>query len=326
MGRRLAKTLLEKDVVVHTLQRSASPKLDALLVGGKSVVQFRGDICDLSAVEKALEGCEAVFHVAAKVSAAGKREDFERINIEGTKNVVEACRKKGVRHLVYCSTPSVVHAEGDSLNTDESAPYAERFLGEYARTKAIAERYVLEQNDDTLLTCALRPHLIFGEDDDSLMPRLLSRAKAKRLPIIGDGQNLVDWTYVQNVADAHVLALEALEKGRAAGEAYFITNGEPKNPWVWFNQILSACGVDEITKKVSLKKARTAGKVFDFVWRTFGLKGEPPMTENAAVQVATTHTFSIEKAARDLGYKPKVNMHEATEKTIVWARSVISDL
>lgn len=324
VGKAVVKALLKRGDEVVAFQRGSYPELEE--VGARCV---RGDLCDKESVKAAVKDVDVVFHVAAKTGFAGSADEFEAINVGGTENVVEACLENGIEHLVYCSSPSVILDGKDHRLADESVPYASHFLAHYPRTKAEAERRVLAANGragkggKALHTCALRPHLIFGPGDEHLMPRLIARAKAGRLRIIGDGENEVDWTYVDNVAHAHLLAADALlsSEKKPAGKPYFITNGEPVKAWPWFNEILEALGLPRLTRKVPLGVARFVGKTFDATWRAFGLRGEPPLTEFAAVQVATSHTFRLENARRDLGYEPVVSLKEGLARTIPWLKA-----
>lgn len=323
VGKAVVKQLLERGHEALAFQRGAYPELEAM--GTRCV---RGDLTKLDDVVEACAGVDVVFHVAAKTGFAGAPSEFEAINIGGTDNVIEACLRNGVGRLVYCSSPSVTLDGNDHKGADESVPYATSFLAHYPRTKAEGEKRALAANGKAgeggkvLHTCALRPHLIFGPGDEHLMPRLIQRAKSGKLKIIGDGTNEVDWTYVDNVAHAHLLAADALLEGekRPAGKPYFITNGEPVRAWEWFNGILEELGIPKLNKKVPLSVARFVGKSFDATWKTFGMKGEPPLTEFAAVQVATTHTYSIENAKRDFGYAPVVSLEEAVKRTVPWLK------
>lgn len=327
LGKKLVEDLRAAGAEVVAFQRGAYPELEAL---GATVA--RGDLTDAAAVREASRGCDVVFHVAAKVGFAGTAAEFEAINVGGTRNVIEACQANGIERLVYCSTPSVALTGDDAVGVDESAPYAERYLTHYPRTKAVAEQEVLAANGldlgggRTLRTCALRPHLIFGPGDQNALPRLISRAKQGRLRIIGEGTNVVDWTYVDNAALAHVLAADALADAtsRAAGKAYFITNDEPVNPWEWFNGILEDLGMARVNRKLPLGMARFVGKTFDGVWKTFKLDGEPPITEFAAVQMACSHTYKQDNAKHDLAYVPAVSLEEGTRRTVAWLREELA--
>lgn len=326
VGSGLVRALRERGDEVVAFQRGAYPELERL---GAEVV--RGDIANEGELQAALEGIDVVFHVAAKVGGAGRPADFERINVTGTHNVIEGCLATGVTRLVFCSSPSVVDEEAGFESLDEAAPYASRFLADYPRTKALAEQAVLEADGretarGPLRTCALRPHLVFGPGDTGSLPRVLERAKKGRLRIIGDGSNRVDMTYVDNVVHAHLLAAEALAADGcpAGGKAYFITNDEPVVLWDWVNGILDEVGLPRVERRVSLGFARTVGKTLDGAWSVLRLGGEPPLTEWAAKMMATSHTFRIESARRDLGYEPLVSMAEGRQRTLPWLKAELA--
>lgn len=322
VGGGVARQLKERGDDVIAYQRGSYAELEA--AGVQSV---KGDIADGEQLLEASRDVDVIFHVAAKVGGAGDPKEFERINVRGTENVIEACVKNGVTRLVFCSSPSVVDEEAGFESLDESTPYAERYLADYPRTKADAERLVLAANGrettrGPLLTCALRPHLIFGPGDTGSLPRVIERAKKGRLRIVGDGKNRVDMTYVDNVVHAHLLAADALAESdaRPAGKAYFITNDEPVVLWDWVNDILSDIGLPRVVRKVPQGFARVVGKTLDVTWSSLGLSGEPPVTEWAAKMMSTSHTFRIDNARRDLRYAPLVSMEEARKRTVPWLK------
>jgi 2-alkyl-3-oxoalkanoate reductase len=308
LGRAIVDQLLARGDAVRVLGRRDYPDLAA-----RGVECAQGDLADADAVRGACQGVDVVFHTAALPGMWGSRAAFERTNVEGTRNVLEACRAQGVGRLVHTSTPSVVSGAGlqDHAGVDESEPYPERFLAHYPRTKAQAEREVLAADGEALRTTALRPHLIFGPGDPHLVPRVIARARAGRLRIVGPGDNLVDMTYVDNAARAHLQAAAALsETGAPGGKAYFLSNGEPVQLWPWINALLERLGVPPIRKRISLRAAYRVGQVMEVLWRL--LPGEPPMTRFVAGQLATSHWFDISAARRDFGYDPEqIPMAEA---------------
>jgi nucleoside-diphosphate-sugar epimerase len=251
-----------------------------------------------------------------------------------------------VRRLVYTSTSSVVYNGRDLSGVDESLPLTTICPAAYPLTKAAAEREVLAANTPELRTIALRPHLIWGVGDPHLVPRLVERAKAGRLRIVGSGRNRVDLVHVHNAVDAHLLAELALNThtpvgsqpslsspssesdvcnvlrykhplpGAAAGRAYFITNGEPVVLWDWINGLLHALGIPPVTKHGSLAAATALGAAYETLWRALPLRGEPPMTRFIAKELASDHWFDISAARRDLGYAPRVSMAEGMAELI----------
>jgi 2-alkyl-3-oxoalkanoate reductase len=308
LGRRIVERLVAEGRDVTVLARHRSEELAAAGVKFCSV-----SLDDMSGVRAACRGMETVFHVAAKVGVWGRYAEFYRTNVLGTRALLDGCRAEGVGTLIYTSTPSVVYNGRDLAGADESLPLTENCPSPYPLTKAIAEREVLAANGADLRTVALRPHLIWGVGDPHLVPRVLARARAGRLRVVGDGRNRVDMVHVENAVDAHLLAERAAAgAGPACGRAYFVTNGEPVCLWEWINQLLESLDEPPVTRRISLPTARAAGALCEAVWQMFPLKGEPPMTRFVASELAKDHWFDITAARRDLGFTPRISMAEGT--------------
>ncbi|MBM4367576.1 MAG: NAD-dependent epimerase/dehydratase family protein [Deltaproteobacteria bacterium] len=279
------------------------------------------DITEPGSLRAALAGHDTVFHVAALAGVWGRRQDFERTNVEGTRNVLAACRDMCITRIIYTSSPSVTFDGADHLNASNDLPYPARWLADYPRTKAEAERLVLAANDGNLATVALRPHLIYGPGDPHLLPRLLARARAGRLRIVGAGDNLVSLSFVENAASAHVAAALALAPGAAcAGKAYFVNDAEPVRVWDWLNEVFAGLGLPAVTRRVPAGVAYAAGALLEGAWSLLGLGGEPPMTRFVARQLSTSHTYDLGPARRDLGWTPAVSGREAQDRTIAALR------
>ena len=308
LGLALCRGLRKRGHQVVSFQRRHSPQLAELGVG-----QVRGDLADANAVAHAAAGVEAVFHNAAKAGAWGSYDSYHQANVVGTRNVLAACRAHGIGKLVYTSTPSVTHRAThpvEGLGADQ-VPYGENLQAAYAATKAIAEREVLAANDATLAVVALRPRLIWGPGDAHLLPRLVERARAGRLRIVGSGENFVDTTYIDNAAQAHFDAFQHLAPGAAcAGKAYFVSNGQPMPMRKVLNALLAAAGAPPVEKSIPFKTAWRIGAVCDTLWPLLRLRSEPPMTRFLAEQLSTTHWYSMEPARRDFGYVPAVSFDE----------------
>ena len=301
---------------IRSVGRRAQPEL-----GKTGVEVLCGDISDSDFILKACESRSLVFHAAALAGVWGKREDFYRINVTGTQNVADSCRKRNITALVYTSSPSVVLHDGDTINADESVPYPEKYLAPYPETKAIAERLVLNANTADFATVAIRPHLIWGPGDPHLLPRVVERARTGKLMQVGDGKNLVDMTYVDNAALAHVAAAETLRNSQKAnGKAYFISDGNPVVLWDWINSLLKRLDVPPVNKKISYRSAYAAGALMELLYKLLPFPGEPPMTRFVAGQLAHSHYFNISAARNDLGYNPGISHEDALEKTLEWLR------
>lgn len=306
LGLAIVKQLLARGDVVRSISRRHHPDLEAI-----GVDQVAGDLTDAAVMARAALGCDIVFHVAAKAGIWGPWNDYYQTNVVGTETVISVCRSLGIRRLVYTSSPSVVFTGHDHEGIDESTPYATRFLAHYPHTKMLAERQVLAANGPDLATVALRPHLIWGPGDHHLIPRLVDRARQGKLRIIGSGTNRVDTIYVDNAADAHLLAADRLHPGSpVAGQAYFLSNGEPVVIWNFINQILEKAGVPIVTHRVPARVAYLMGAVLETVHRLFNRAGEPRMTRFVARQLSISHWFDIGAARRDLAYEPGVSIAE----------------
>ncbi len=314
IGRYVVNRLLERGMEVRSVGRSPQPELSAL---GVETVQ--ADLQDVEAMAQAAKGVGVVFHVAARAGIWGRRPAFAGPNIDGTQAVLAACRKHGVPHLVYTSTPSVVFNRGPFRGEDERLPYGSRWLCHYAETKAIAEAQVLSADSGSpegLRTVALRPHLVWGPGDPHILPRIVARARAGRMRIIGEGTNQVDISYVENVADAHLNAYDALLAGKAGGRAYFISQGKPVALWPWINEVLQKMDLPPIQQRVPAKVGYALGACAEAAWRLLSLPGEPPMTRFVATELAKDHYFDISAARADLGYVPKVSTAEGVLRAV----------
>lgn len=314
LGGAIVRALRARGDEVVSIARGDYPQLREL-----GVHTVRGDLADPGAALSAAEGCDVVLHVAAKAGMWGPAADYERSNVAATRAVLDACRTLGITRLVHTSTPSVVHGGRDIAGGDESLPYATRFDAHYPRTKADAERMVLGANDGTLGTVALRPHLVWGPGDTQLLPRILSRARTGRLRFVGGGDAVIDTTYVDDAAAAHLAAADRLAPGAAcAGRPYFITSGDPRPVRDLVNAMLGAAGAPPVTGTVPLRVAEAAGLLTEGVWRLLRRTDDPPVTRFLARQLATDHWFDIAAARRDLGYAPAVGLDEGFVRLAAW--------
>ena len=310
LGQAIVRKLARRGASVRSFSRHEHDGLHA-----QGIEQFKGDVADPAAVASAVQGCDAVFHVAAKPGIWGDYEDYHRTNVTGTQNVIAACRRHGVRRLVYTSSPSVVFDGRDMEGVDESAPYATRFEAHYPRTKALAEQLVRAANGPQLATVSLRPHLIWGPGDNHLLPRLVARARAGQLGRIGSRPNLIDTIYVDNAADAHLLAADRLSPGSPiAGKVYFVSQGEPVPMWEMVNRLLHAAGVPSVTRVIPTWLALALAWCFETAHRVTDNPREPRLTRFLVHELSTAHWFDISAARRDLGYTPAVSIAEGLER------------
>jgi nucleoside-diphosphate-sugar epimerase len=312
LGGAIVRKLVERGDRVISFSRRFYRELSAM-----GVEQIQGDISDATAVEQACREVDLVFHVAAKPGVWGDYVTYYRTNVIGTRNVIAACRQHKVSRLVYTSSPSVVFGGADMEGLDESVPYPEKYDAHYPKTKAMAEQFVIAAGDEGLKTIILRPHLIWGPQDNHLVPRIIERAN--RLVKVGDGKNLVDTIYIDNAADAHIQAADRLEQNHhLSGRVYFISQDDPVPLWEMVDNILKRAGLAPVQRSISRNSAWMIGAVLEIFYKMFKISGEPRMTRFLADELSTAHWFDISAAKKDLGYKPKISMEEGLTKLEKW--------
>ncbi len=302
LGRATAAAVRDAGYAVRTFQRRPS--------GVDGVEDVLGTMTDAAAVGRAVDGVEAVVHLAAKVSLAGDPADFARVNVAGTSALLDAARAAGVARFVFVSSPSVAHT-GTSLagaGADPAEPTAAR--GHYARTKAAAELLALAADEPGFAVVAVRPHLVWGPGDTQLVGRIVERARAGRLPLLDSGAALIDTLYVDNAASAMVAALEHAADAGVHGSAFVVTNGEPRPVGELLAGICAASGVPVPRVHVPATIARAAGSVVEAVWRVRPGQDEPPMTRFLAEQLSTAHWFDQRATRERLGWAPTVTIDE----------------
>ncbi|MCL2623492.1 MAG: NAD-dependent epimerase/dehydratase family protein [Planctomycetaceae bacterium] len=307
LGQYLVRQLLDRGDQVRVFSRKHHAIYDRLPVDVKL-----GDIRNVSEIRAACQDVDVVYHTAAMAGLSCRWEPFFETNTLGTLYVIDACTKNGVKKLIYTSSPSVVFNGKNQEGIDETVPYPDSWLAHYSSTKALAERIVLSSNGrDGLLTCALRPHLIWGPGDSHLFPRLIARARMGKLRRIGGGKNMIDITYVENAAHAHVLAGDALFEGSpVAGSSYFVSQGQPVNCWDFINELLAIAKLPLVTKSISYFSAWCKGLLLENWCNLFRLHSEPAMTRFLVTQLARSHWFNISRAKNDFGYRPIVSTEE----------------
>ena len=306
LGSSLARKLLKSDNEVTVLGRNSYPEFENLIPCVKA------DVRDSSAMVLALKEQEVVFHTAAIPRIWGDYNEFYSTDVKGTENVISACCENRVKKLIYTSSPSVVFSELDMEDIDEQTPYPDKYLCHYPKTKAMAEKLVMRANGSRgLATVCIRTHLIWGPGDPHIFPRLVERAKNKKLVRVGNGTNLVDMIYIDNAFEAHSKASEKLSLGSPiAGKCYFVSDGEPVLLWEWIANLLKELKLPAVTKSISFEYAAVLGGVLENIYKIFRIKKEPPMTRFLAAQLARSHYFNINQARNDFGYKPVVTKEE----------------
>jgi 2-alkyl-3-oxoalkanoate reductase len=311
LGGAIVKALLNRGDTVRTIQRGDYPQLREW---GAETIQ--GDLTNPDDINKATRGCDVVFHVAAKAGVWGDYSDYYQANVVATKNVVKACLINNVNNLIYTSTPSVVFNGENEEGINESAPYVTNFFNAYQKTKVESEQLVINANNSNLNTVSIRPHLIWGPGDPHLVPRIINRAKSGRLKLVGNESRKVDSCYIENAAQAHLLAADCLQSTNkvCAGKAYFISNDEPINMSDLINKILAVANLSPVTKTVPENVAYMIGFFLEKAYLLLGIKNEPIMTRFVAKQLSTSHWFDLTSAKQDLGYYPAISIEEGMNR------------
>ncbi|MCT1865961.1 NAD-dependent epimerase/dehydratase family protein [Dermabacter sp. p3-SID358] len=309
LGGEVAKRLRDAGHEVSAFQRRPA--------GIDGVKDVCGSLTEAGDVNRAVEGNDAVVHLAAKVSISGPEEEYRAVNIEGTRNVVNALRAQGGGKLVNTSSPSVAHFGKAIVGLDATAPEPTRARGPYARTKAAAELVAMEADGkDGLLVTTLRPHIVWGPGDTQLVERIVERGRKGTMPLLDRGMALIDTTYIDNAAEAFVAALDRIED--VHGESFVITNGEPRTVRDFVVGLCDAAGVSRPRITIPGPVARVAGRVIEKVWEFRPGYDEPPMTEFLAEQLSTAHWFDQRRTCERLQWKPRVSMDEGFAKLKVY--------
>jgi nucleoside-diphosphate-sugar epimerase len=300
LGGALLDALAERGETARALARSAAAEA---VVTARGALPVRGDLTDLAALTAAMRGAELVVHCAARLAGSwADLADFERTNVEGTRVVLQAARSAGVPRLVLVSTEQVVLGDRPLVDADESWPYPARWPGPYARTKAEAEQLVLVASTPELATVAVRPRMVWGRGDTTLLPALVDAARSGRLRWVDGGDHLTSTTHVRNAVEG---ILAAADRGRG-GQAYFVTDGAPLPFREFATALLATQGVPAPTGTVSGRVARAAASGAGALWRALPLPGRPPLDLTAVRVVGETCTLRDDRARRELGYEGQV--------------------
>jgi len=313
LGAALAERLLKEGHEVSVLGRNNYPGLNS------KIRQIKADIKDKKAVLDAVEGMECVFHSAAVPGIWGSYTDYYNTNVLGTQNIIDACQEHEVKRLIFTSSPSVIYDMQDQSGLDESAPFPKNYLCHYPATKAIAEKLVSSADGISgVRTLSIRPHLIWGPGDPHLIPRLIDKAKNRKLVQVGGGRNKVDMVYIDNAVECHILADKALasDPDKVGGKAYFVSDDRPVELWKWVGRLLSSLKIPEVERRIPYRMAYILGLIVEGVYGILNKKEEPPITRFVAGQLATDHYYDIARAKNDLNYVPVVSPEDGFKKMI----------
>jgi nucleoside-diphosphate-sugar epimerase len=300
LGQHLLGRFAKEGYRVRALARSPRAE-QAVAANGAEPVS--GELTDESVLRDGMAGCDLVVHAAADTSAWGPSQRFHEVNVIGTEAVLAAARQAGVARLVHVSTEAVL-ADGHPLrNADESWPIPSHHVGDYPRTKALAEQRVLAANGAGLATVVVRPRLVWGPGDTTVLPELERAARSKRFAWIDGGRYNTSTCHVTNVCEGIVLAAE---RGRA-GEVYFLTDGDPVQVREFFTALTATVGVDLGDRSLPRWLVWATAVASEPAWRLLPLPGQPPVTRTAVALAGQEMTVNDAKARRELGYQAVVD-------------------
>jgi nucleoside-diphosphate-sugar epimerase len=307
IGGALIRRLTSEGWRVRALARSDAA---ATAVGAAGAEPVQGDLDEVDAMGEGAKGSELAFHAAATVQQWGAWELFERVNVGGTRNALEACRGAGVRRFVHVGTEAALSVGKPLVRVDETAPLRPDSRAPYPASKAKAEQAVREANGDGFETVVVRPRFVWGPGDTTLLPAIVETVKAGRFAWIGGGRHLTSTAYIDNVVEGLVLGGE---RGRP-GEAYFVTDGEPVEFRELITRMLETQGVEAPSRGLPLPLARAMAAGSEMAWRVLHRDGDPPLTRAAVWLSAVEITIDIAKARSELGYEPVVSVDEGLER------------
>ena len=297
VGTALIRRLAADGWTVRALARSPEAEAKVRRAGAEAV---RGDLLDAGALERGARGAGVAFHSAARLGDFGPWKEFRRVNVDGTKAVIAACRAAGVQRLVHVGTEAALMHGQPLVAVDEHYPLALRSRAPYSATKAAAEAAVIEANGNGLETVVVRPRFVWGAGDTTLLPVLVAMARSGRLRWVGGGRQLTSTTHVANTVEGLVLAAG---KG-VPGNAYFVTDGSPVVFREFVSALLATQGVQAPEGDVPLPVARAVARASETLWRVLPLPGEPPVASFAVWASGLEATIDDTKAREQLGYRP----------------------
>jgi len=266
----------------------------------RGAVPVPGDLENEAMMREGATGAEVAFHAAAKVEDWGDPDEFERLNVRGTANVIAACRSAGVRRLVHVGTEAALMAGDPLVNVDETAPLRPDSPALYSSSKAKAEQLVRAANGDGLETVVIRPRFVWGHGDTTLLPAMVELVRAGRFRWVGGGGNLTATTHVDNAVEGLWLGATKAEPG----SVYFVTDGEPVVFREFVSRLLETQGVTPPTGSVPTPAARIAAGAAERIWRLLRRSGPPPLTRFAVWVSSQECTIDTGRAERELGYRP----------------------
>lgn len=315
VGSHAAERMQERGVRTRALVRESA---DVEFLKGLGVETAVGDLTDRDSLKPAVEGVTVVVHCAAKVGDWGPTDEYRSVNVRALESLLNEVKAAGtVKRFVHISSLGVYEAR-DHYGTDESEQPSTKGIDGYTLTKVEAEELVLRHvKENELPATVLRPGFIYGPRDRTVLPRILEKLKSGDVKFLGSGEQLMNNTYVGNLVDAVLLAIEHDE---SVGRVYNITDDRLVTKREFMRTIAEAAGYDVPTKSVPLPIARGLARVMEGTWKVLGKKQAPLLSSARIKFLGLNLDYSIDRAKRELGYAPSVDFTEAMQKTVAWFR------
>ena len=313
LGQALARRLKELDIDVTATGRNLDVGEQLQREG---ILFIPSDLMDAISIRALCQGKDVVFHCAALAAPWGRYEDFYKANVIGTENVIKGCMAAHSQRLVYVSSPSIYFAFESRLNVAENDPLPARQINAYGKTKLLAEKAIDQAHAEGLPVITIRPRAIFGPGDTTILPRVMQALESGRMRIIGDGENFIDLTYIDNVVDA--LLLCAQSPTDTLGKKYNITNGEPIHLWSTLEELSHRLGYPAPKGKINTSMALFLANLVELSHWALSINREPLLTRYGVAVLANSTTLNIQAARQELGYKPRISIDEGLDKFVHW--------
>jgi nucleoside-diphosphate-sugar epimerase len=303
VGGALLRRLAAEGWRTRALARSDASAAKVAAAGAEPV---SGDLDEPAAIRAGAEGADVAFHAAAAVGEWGKLERFERVNVQGTRNALQGAREAGVRRFVHVGTEAALLAGQPLVDADETEPLRPDSPVPYSSTKARAEQAVREASGDGFETVVVRPRLVWGPGDTTILPAIVEMVEKGRFSWVGGGEHKTSTTHIDNVIEGLLLGAE---RGRP-GEAYFVTDGEPVVFRDFISRLLATQGVEAPKRNTPAPVARAAATGCEAFWKLLRRRTDPPLTRFAVWASSLDCTIDISKARSELGYEPVISIEE----------------
>jgi nucleoside-diphosphate-sugar epimerase len=312
VGSHLVEACAARGFAVRALARAGS---DTSLLDRHNAAVVRGDVIDPTAVREAAEGADVVFHCAAKVGDWGPVDGYRAVNVEGLRNLLEACRGRPLQRFVHFSSLGV-YAARHHRGTDESEPLPARHVDGYTQSKVEAETLALSYHQEHgVPVVVLRPGFIYGPRDRTVLPKLVENLRLGEVRYLGGGKNALNTIYAGNLVEAAFLAVEKLQ---AVGGVYNLTDGELVSKKRFIEAVADGLGAPRPTRSLPLWLARFLAWYLEGRARRRGATKAPRLTQGRLKFLGLNLDFRIEKAKRELGYQPRWTFEQGMAETIAW--------